>query len=400
MPTALSLHVERDWASRDFLLEIYRAYGGTEDEMDRKIMELMGQGAEPTNLAQVILPGWSAVKEFMPGQVPRLAEPEAGKLRRFEGNPIIEVIPQHPWESKYVFNPGTIRLKDKVYILYRACGDDLISRIGLTVSSDGLHIDERLDSPIFEPHEEWERRGCEDPRLIEMDGRIYMLYTAYSSVAAQIAMASIAVDDFLNRRWDKWKRHGLAFPGFEDKDATLFPQAFDGWYVMYHRIDPSVWISISEYLDCPWPRQDHRILLGPGAGMAWDGFKVGGGSQPIKTKYGWLLIYHGVDQSFIYRLGVILVALQDPGWVLYRSPNPILEPEETCELGEDGCYVPNVVFCCGAVPATDKEMLDDDDEILVYYGAADTTICVSVAKVSALIPEEIRQRRMDGSVWE
>ena len=127
--------------------------------------------------------------------------------------------------------------------------------------------------------------------------------------------------------------------------------------------------------------------------MAWDGFKIGGGSQPIKTKYGWLVIYHGVDQSFVYRLGVLLVELDDPGRVLYRSPNPILEPEETYELGEEGHYVPNVVFNCGAVPRVDKEVLDDDDEVLVYYGAADTVVGVGMAKVSDLIPEGIRQGR-------
>lgn len=131
--------------------------------------------------------------------------------------------------------------------------------------------------------------------------------------------------------------------------------------------------------------------------MSWDGFKIGGGSQPIKTKYGWLLIYHGVDQSFVYRLGVLLVELDDPGRLLYRSPNHILEPEESYELGEEGCYVPNVVFNCGAVPSVDKEMLGDDDRVLVYYGAADTVACVATARVSDLIPEVIRQRRNRGS---
>ncbi len=150
----------------------------------------------------------------------------------------------------------------------------------------------------------------------------------------KIALASIDVEDFLNRRWKKWERCQLAFPGFEDKDATLFPQKFNGRYVMYHRIDPSIWISSSEYLGCLWPREEHRILLGPGAGIAWDGFKVGGGSQPIKTKYGWLFIYHGVDPYCIYQLGVLLMGLDDPGQLLYRAPNHILEPEESCELGK------------------------------------------------------------------
>ena len=397
LPTPLSLHVERDWASREFLVELLKAMGGSEESMDRKIAELMGQGREWENLTRLMLPGWEMVEEVMPEQLPQPAEPEAGRLSRFAENPILRAVAQHPWESEYVFNPGAIRLDGKIYILYRACGEDGVSRIGLAVTSDGLHIEERLDSPVFEPQEEWERKGCEDPRLVLIGERIYMLYTAYSSIAAQIALASIGLDDFLNRRWSSWRRHGLMFPGFENKDATLFPQVFNGRYVMYHRTEPSIWISSSKRLDSPWPREDHRILLGPGAGGAWDGFKVGGGSQPIKTAHGWLLIYHGVDNAWVYRLGVLLVALDDPGRVLYRSPNSILQPEATYELGEEGCYVPTVVFTCGAVPGVDKQVLEDDDELLVYYGAADTVACVAAAKVSSLIPEEIRQATNHGN---
>jgi predicted GH43/DUF377 family glycosyl hydrolase len=397
-PTPLSLHVERDWASREFLLELYTSMEGTEESMDRRITELMGQGMESENLARLILPGWQPVDDVMPEQLPLPAEPQAGKVTRFAGNPILEALSHHEWESSYVFNPGAIRLKDKVYLVYRACGEDEVSRLGLAATSDGLQIDERLESPIFWPEAGWETRGCEDPRLVIVGERIYMLYTGYDSVTAQIAMASISVDDFVSRRWDRWTRHGLAFPGFDDKDATLFPETFDGRYVMYHRIEPSIWISSSDRLECPWSREDHRILLGPGSVGSWDGLKIGGGSQPIRTKHGWLLIYHGVDHRWFYRLGVMLVSLDDPGRLLYRSPNPILEPEESYELGEAGCYVPNVVFTCGAVPRADKMMLDDDDEVLVYYGAADTAICVATARVADLIPEEIRQGRNNGSL--
>ncbi|MFC1994227.1 glycosidase [Chloroflexota bacterium] len=397
VPTPLSLHVERDWLSREFLVELFKAQGGSEEIMDSRIVELMGHGMESENLARLILPGWQTVRDVLPEQITRPVEPKAKELRRFEENPILKAIAEHPWESKYVFNPTAIMLKGKVYILYRACGEDEVSRIGLAISEDGYHIKERLESPIFEPLEEWETKGCEDPRIVLIKERIYMFYTAYSSIAAQLALASIGLNDFFDRRWNKWRRHGLAFPGFDDKDATLFPQAFNGQYVMYHRIEPSIWISKSDQLGCPWPRDDHRILVGPGAGMVWDGLKIGCGSQPIKTKYGWLLIYHGVDQSFVYRLGVLLVALNDPGQLLYRSPNPVLEPKERYELGEEGCYVPNVVFSCGAVSQTDKEMLSDDDEVLVYYGAADTVACVASAKLSDLIPEEIRQGRNHNS---
>ncbi|RLB06168.1 MAG: glycosidase [Deltaproteobacteria bacterium] len=392
-PTPLSLHVERDWASREFLIELYKKTGGNEDELDERIIELMGQGREWESLAKVLFPQVREAQEVSPVRIPSFEEPEAGRLRRFQNNPILKPIKKHPWESKYVFNPAAIRLKDRIYLLYRAWGKDDVSRIGLAMSSDGFHIEERLDVPIFEPKEGWEANGCEDPRLTLIDGRIYMLYTAYSSLVAQIAMASISVDDFLEGRWGKWERHGLLFPGHSDKDAILFPERFDGRYVLYHRTAPSIWISFSDSLSLPWPRKDHRILVGPRAGMMWDGVKIGAGAPPIKTKYGWLLIYHGVDIDYVYRLGLLLADLKDPGKILYRSPNPILEPQKIYEVGKEGVsQVPNVVFTCGALPRFDKEVLDDDDEIIVYYGAADTVIAAAAAKVSDLIPAEVRKR--------
>jgi len=130
------------------------------------------------------------------------------------------------------------------------------------------------------------------------------------------------------------------------------------------------------------------MVAGAMTGMTWDGKKIGAGAQPLKTKYGWLLVTHGADHAHVYRLGVMLLDLADPTVVLYRSPNPILEPTEMCEVGEAGkCLVHNVVFTCAAVPQKDnKEVLDAKDQILVYYGAADTTICVATGKIADLIP--------------
>ena len=126
--------------------------------------------------------------------------------------------------------------------------------------------------------------------------------------------------------------------------------------------------------------------------MMWDGVKIGAGSQPIKTRYGWLLITHGVDYARVYRLGVMLLDLEDPTRLIYRSPNFILEPEEPCELGEDGvCWVPNVVFTCGAVPLRERaEPLGAQDEIIVYYGASDSVVSVATARVGDLIPPQFR----------
>ena len=392
LPTPLSLHVERDWSSREFLTEYFKAAGGKEEVIEQKIVELMEEGEDWKDLTPILLGGVQEAEEVMIKQIIAPEQSPAGALIRFSGNPILEPVKEHYWESKYVLNAGAINLNSKVYLIYRAVGQDNISRLGLAVSEDGFKFTERLEKPIFEPKSKSEEKGCEDPRLTLIGDRIYMLYTAYGSLIAQIALASIRVSDFLNYHWGAWRRHGLVFPGFTDKDATLFPERFDGRFVMLHRVVPHMWMTFSHHLRCPWPRREHKILAGARSGMTWDGVKIGAGAQPIKTKYGWLLVYHGVDHAHVYRLGVMLLDLANPTILVYRSPNFILEPIEGHDLVEVGkCWVPNVVFTCGIVPLEgSEEVLTAKDEVLVYYGVADTVIGVATAKVEDLVPEEFR----------
>lgn len=336
--------------------------------------------------------GWDVpFPVILPSKPSRSCVP-AGLLKRFEGNPVLRPVKEHAWESKYVLNAATLALKGKVYLVYRACGDDGVSRLGLAVSPDGFKFTERLPGPIFEPGHESEVRGCEDPRLAVIAGRIYMTYTAWDGKLAQIGLASIGVEDFIAFRWDRWLRHGLFMPGVANKDAALFPETFGGKLAMLHRIEPHIWISFSEHIDCPWPSTGHHIVARASSGLLWDSRKIGAGAQPIKTQYGWLLIIHGVDKSTIYRLGVMLLDLHDPMKLLYRSPNFVLEPETTWELGgDDASWVPNVVFTCGAIPRdAEKPVLDANDEVIVYYGAADTVIAIASATVGDLIPEAVR----------
>jgi predicted GH43/DUF377 family glycosyl hydrolase len=150
-----------------------------------------------------------------------------------------------------------------------------------------------------------------------------------------------------------------------------------------------MWVSYLDELDCPWPRTGQKLVVTPRPGMMWDGLKIGAGAQPLETRHGWLNVYHGVDYERTYRLGVLFMAPDDPTRVLYQSPNPILEPELGFEIGQvegQDYWVPRVVFTCGAVPAEDREVVDLDDEILVYYGAADTAIGVARGRLRDLVP--------------
>ena len=396
LPTPLSLHVERDWASYEYLTEYYRAVGGSVVEIEERIVRMMGEGREWEDLVPILLGSVDEADDIItvvPVQTAIPEHPPVNALSRFGKGPMLKPVKKHEWESKCVLNAGAIRLNGKVYLVYRAVGKDDISRLGLAVSKDGLKVTERLDEPIFAPERNSEVRGCEDPRLTLVNDRVYMVYTAYDGIVAQIAMASILVENFVNYNWSGWRRHGLVFPGFVDKDGALFPEKFDGKYAILHRVDPHIWITFSSHLRCPWSRKEHKILAGSTSGMMWDGDKIGAGAQPIKTKYGWLLVTHGVDTSHIYRLGVMLLDLANPKILLYRSPNPILEPKEIFEVGEKESWVPNVVFTCGAVAVDgNKEILDADDEVIVYYGAADTVVGVATARVSDLIPVEVRYR--------
>jgi predicted GH43/DUF377 family glycosyl hydrolase/glycosyltransferase involved in cell wall biosynthesis len=391
-PTPLSLKVEQDWSSQEFLLEYFKAIGGSEEAIEEKIIELMGEGREWEDLSPIILGRIKEAEEIVPEQMVTQEQTEAGVLISYAGNPVLKPINNHCWESTYVLNAGAIKINGRVYLVYRAVGEDKISRLGMAVSNDGYNFDERLPDPIFVPRGKSEVKGCEDPRLTLIDGRIYMVYTAYDGVVAQIALASIEVDDFLNYRWGTWRRHGLVFPGFTDKDGTLFPERFNGRFSMLHRVDPHMWITFSPHIRCPWSRREHKILAGARTGMVWDGLKIGGGAQPVKTEFGWMLITHGVDHAHVYRLGVVLLDLVDPRVLIYRSPNFILEPTEKTAIGEPGkSWVMNVVFSCGVVPIGDnKEIYGAEDEFLVYYGASDSVINVATAKIADLIPQEFR----------
>ncbi len=396
VPTPLSLMIERRWFNSELFFRCYEKVEGSRQEIYSIIEELMGQGREREDLAVSFLGAPTDSEDVIVYQKTEKDPPPAGKLTRAPVNPILTPVPQHQWESKYVLNCGAIRVNGDVHIFYRAVGDDGISRIGLALSKNGLQVDERLHGPIFCPDHESEKMGCEDPRLISMEGRVYMLYTAYDGVTPQIALASITEDDLIQQRWQHWHRHGLVFPGFPNKDAVLFPERFGGKLAMYHRIAPSIWVAFSDTFNTPWPRDGHKIIMGSRSGLMWDAVKIGAGAQPLKTRYGWLLIYHGVDYGLCYRLGVFLTSLDDPVEVLYRSPNHILEPEKSFEIGVSGhSWVPNVVFTCGAIPGKDKAILDDDDEILVYYGGAATVIGVASARVADLIPARIRENRSE-----
>jgi predicted GH43/DUF377 family glycosyl hydrolase len=267
-------------------------------------------------------------------------------------------------------------MNKNIYILYRAMGDDGVSRIGYARTSDGFQIDERLPLPIFEPTLEMEKNGCEDPRLTIIDNELFMTYTALSKrdhwQIYQISLTSIEVDDFLAKNWS-WKDRVFPFSGIRNKDAVIFPRKIRNKYVMFHRFNPDICVTYSDELK-RW--YDIRSVIRP-RHKSWDSWKIGAAGTPIELNEGWLCVYHGVSYEKVYSLGVVILDKNDPEIVLSRSEKPILKPTEDYELFGK---VPNVVFSCGNVKV--------DDQVLIYYGGADSVLCVAAYELNELIPRK------------
>jgi predicted GH43/DUF377 family glycosyl hydrolase len=371
------------------------------------INERLNGGAYPVGVARLngkFVSYWNVEGEGIKAVIFSPAFQVRPILEKFERNPIIQPIPEHAWESKATFNTAAVYEGGKVHLVYRAIGDDATSVLGYASSKDGLHIDERLSEPIFSstiqersesenpkhispfysPIVGW-RGGCEDPRITKIEDRFYMTYVHFDGkTSPRLALTSIKVKDFRRKKW-KWEKPVLISPpGIVDKNGCILSEKIDGKYVIFHRIFPNILIDFVDSLDFDgktWLKG--QFSIGPRKGM-WDSRKVGAGPPPIKTKDGWLLIYHAIgdhDPSR-YKVGAMLLDLKNPTKVLYRTKNPILEPTQRYE--NEG-HKFGVVYPCGAVVIKER--------LFVYYGGADTVCCVATANLKEFV-EELKSSEM------
>jgi len=301
--------------------------------------------------------------------------PASDLLQRWEGNPAI-TMEDIPFRANTVFNGAPIVAEDGVYLLLRIEGQHGYSFFALARSSDGLNF--TIDKhPVMLPAQEgpfaqYETKGIEDPRVTILEDTCYVVYTAVGNCGPRIALAKTT--DYVN-----YERIALiSEPG--NKDGLLFPRKIRGKYARFDRPiglgKGCIWVSYSPDL-INWGCSEEVIK--PHEGF-WDEFRVGASVTPIETEEGWLEIYHGVKMTSagpIYRIGAVLLDLDYPSKVIKRSTRPILSPREEYErIGDVG----NVCFACGAV-------MDDDGEMKIYYGAADTSICVATCTLEQILTE-------------
>jgi predicted GH43/DUF377 family glycosyl hydrolase len=329
----------------------------------------------------------------------------------------MEPDPADPREAEGVLNPAVARgLDGHLYLLPRLVAAGNYSRIGLArVVFDrcGNPVGVERHGVVLEPGEPYERNpqsggGVEDPRVTYLAAhrRYLMTYTALGPTGPRIALA-------LSHDLMRWERLGLVpfapchdvdLGTLDNKDALVFPEpvcAPDGrpalalihrptfrtqpWWLSDAR--PSLWISYAPLNDFLSGREilfgQHQLLAGPQQG--WERLKVGGGTPPVRTSAGWLILYHGVAGPLVtdvsqprgvcYSAGLLLLDLCDPRRVLYRSARSILQPRIRAECQG---IVPRVVFPTG-VDMREDGVLD------VYYGMADSRIGVARATLTGLL---------------
>lgn len=314
-------------------------------------------------------------------------------LDRHHGNPILQPNRHQSWESEGTFNPGVVEINDRVHVFYRAVGNDGVSRIGYANSPDGFTITERLDYPVLDaaaqarPLSRQVRRkwfpsgassgGLEDPRAVKIGKRVYLTYSSFDHWdSIRMMMTSISVEDLLANRW-KWSKPVALSPEKElHKNWVLFPEKIRGKYAIVHALSPSVLI---EYVDSlshfsKGKRIESRKPSG-GRLDSWDNSVRGIGPPPIKTSEGWLVLYHAtsVRDPHKYKLGAMLLDLEHPEKILYRSNGPVLEPE----MDYENTWKPGVIYASGAVVR--------DGVLHVYYGGGDMVVAVATCGLNDLL---------------
>lgn len=298
-------------------------------------------------------------------------------FKRNSENPIISA-KELPYPAHTIFNPAATTFQNNTLLLARVEDRRGFSHLAKAISKNGVSnwiFDKSptvyAQSKIY-PEERW---GIEDPRITWMAdlNKWAVVYTAFSRTGPQVSLA--LTTDFIN-----FEKQGPIMPP-DDKDAALFPRKFNGKYMLIHRpysggYEAHIWISSSTDLK-NWG--EHQVLLNARDGGWWDANKIGLSAQPLETPDGWLILYHGVRNTAagsIYRLGLALLDLEDPTKVLKRSDEWIFEPEEAYEKFGD---VSNVVFPCGWIHD------EDTGVVSMYYGGADSCICVATANLCELL---------------
>jgi predicted GH43/DUF377 family glycosyl hydrolase len=331
-------------------------------------------------------------------------------IKRSEENPVLIPSSENGWEADGAFNGCPVRDGGKIHFVYRAisppqkiAGNELpLSTIGYVLSNDGIHFRSRRQFIV--PEYDWEQFGCEDPRATKINGKFYIFYTALATFP--FCAECIRVGVAITRDFKKIIEKHLVTP-FNSKAMSLFPEKIDGRYAVVFSVNtdvPPTKIAVAYF--------DHEEQMW--SPTYWEGWysllndniiplerspkdHIEAGAPPIKTKYGWLLVYSYIKNYFsppaVFGIEAALLDIHNPQRVIARTDKPLIVPQEEYEkYGK----VPNIVFPTGAMVK--------DGTLYIYYGAADTTCAVATCSLDNLLEDmletrikQIRLNRFDGN---
>jgi predicted GH43/DUF377 family glycosyl hydrolase len=298
-------------------------------------------------------------------------------VRRYENNPILTA---KDFPDRYViahcFNSGITKFNGKYLMVCRVEDAALNAYFWIAESGDGIHFTPRK-SPIRMPRDNPEfmryaQVNYYDPRVTKIDDVYYIMHACHSSFGPRISL--LKTRDFESFDWMGY----VSDPG--NRNGALFPEKIDGCYVRLDRPMSSwdsgdMWISYSPDL-IHWGRST-CIMKNTDVSWAWS--KVGAGAPPVRIKEGWLNVFHGVrtqcKSHYVYQLGVCLHDGSDPSKIIALGKKPILMPMKDYELHGQ---TPSVVFSSGCI-------VEDNGEVKIYYGGADSVQCIGFTTVEMLL---------------
>ncbi len=295
-----------------------------------------------------------------------------------------------PYDAALIFNAGVAKVDGRYVMLFRNDYGDYEKQklrgtnLGLATSEDGIHWTAEPE-PCFAIHDE-EIRRIYDPRLTVMDGKIHICFAMDTKHGTLGGIGT--TDDFKTLTI-----HSLSAP--DNRNMVLFPEKINGNYFRLERPMPvysrkgkdrfDIWCSQSPDLRY-WG--DTKLVLGVEQ-VPFANDKIGPAAPPIKTKYGWLTTFHAVERdenrgkhgweekwTKMYYAGIMLLDLEDPSKVIGLSKQPLITPELYHETTEG--FRTDVIFPGGM-------LLEDNGEVKIYYGAADTVECLATANVEDLV---------------
>lgn len=328
-------------------------------------------------------------------------------FERCAANPIV-VPGTYDWRAVSTFNPGVIQDGGRFLLYERAAGGlkPFLTSIGLMESTDGTNFRHVSDKPVFTGQMLGYPGGSvEDARVVKIDGKFHMCYAlqpysfdcwptgrgvpdyfpdhypewAANNLAGMMTQSGIAVSD----DGVTWKQLCYTTPReIDDRDNALFPEKIGGKFALLRRPmeyvgpeygtdRPGIWLSYSDDLGT-WT---DPVLVAVAENEQWEGTKIGAAATPLRTDDGWLVLYHGVCERSVYRVGALMLDLDDPAKVIGRTKSWIMQPEAYYET--HGLVIPNVIF-----PTANLVI---DDTLWIYYGCCDTCIGLATAPLQRVL---------------